>query len=74
MLSSMCDWYVQAGTSGLNATDSHNRHAFMLGGGSDDTLTGGNKADLLVGNAGADTLIFATNDAGYENDFERKAA
>ena len=56
LLPTMRDWYVQAGTAGMNATDTHNRHAFMLGGATDDNLTGGNKADLLVGNAGNDTL------------------
>ena len=56
LLPTMRDWYVQAGATGMNATDTHNRHAFMLGGATDDTLTGGNKSDLLVGNAGNDTL------------------
>lgn len=56
MLASMRDWYVQAGASGMDTTDDHNRHAFMLGGAGNDNLTGGNKADLLVGNAGNDTL------------------
>jgi hypothetical protein len=32
MLPTMRDWYVQAGTSGLTATDTLNRGAFMLGG------------------------------------------
>ncbi|MBI5317275.1 MAG: putative Ig domain-containing protein [Nitrospirae bacterium] len=56
LLPSMRDWYVQAGTSGMNATVIDNRSAFMLGGAGADTLTGGTRADLLVGNAGADTL------------------
>ncbi len=56
LLPALRDWYVQAGTSGMNATDSQNRGAFMLGGAGQDTLTGGAGADLLVGNAGADTL------------------
>ena len=34
-LPAMRDWYVQAGTAGMNATDTHNRHAFMLGGATD---------------------------------------
>lgn len=50
------DWYVQAGGSGMEATDTHNRGAFMLGGTGGDTLTGGSQTDLLVGNAGADRL------------------
>ena len=54
------DWYVQAGTSAMNATDTMNRGAFMLGGSSADSLTGGTGADLLVGNAGADTLTGGT--------------
>lgn len=37
----MPDWYVQAGTEGMNATDTQNRGAFMLGGFGKDTLTGG---------------------------------
>jgi hypothetical protein len=56
LLPTLRDWYVQAGSGGMNATDTHNRGAFMLGGSGIDTLTGGTKADLLVGNAGADTL------------------
>jgi VCBS repeat-containing protein len=56
MLPVLRDWYVQAGASGMTATDTLNRGAFMLGGAGTDTLTGGSKADLLVGNAGADTL------------------
>jgi len=52
----MRDWYVQAGASGMNATDSLNRGAFMLGGTGQDILTGGTFADLLVGNAGDDIL------------------
>jgi len=53
----MRDWYVQAGTDGMNATDSLNRGAFMLGGNGSDALVGGNSADLLVGNAGDDLLM-----------------
>ena len=50
------DWYVQAGASGMNVTDTKNNGAFMLGGNTADSLTGGSGADLLVGNKGADTL------------------
>ena len=50
------DWYVQAGTSGMDATDAQNRGAFMLGGRGADSLTGGTGADLLVGNQGHDSL------------------
>jgi len=56
LLSSTRDWYVQAGSGGMNATDTQNRGAFMLGGSRLDFLTGGTGDDLLVGNAGADTL------------------
>ena len=56
LLSTLRDWYVQAGLSGMTVADAHNRGAFMLGGGGADHLTGGTQADLLVGNAGADTL------------------
>ena len=62
ILPTMRDWYVQAGASGMTATDAStgsaqaNRGAFMLGGNGADTLTGGTKADLLVGNAGDDVL------------------
>ncbi len=50
------DWYVQAGAGGMNATDTQNRGAFMLGGLGADSLTGGTGADLLVGNTGFDSL------------------
>lgn len=50
------DWYVQAGSGGMNVTDGQNRGAFMLGGSGADSLTGGVGADLLVGNAGHDAL------------------
>ena len=56
MLPKLRDWYIQAGAGGMNATDSQNRGAFMLGGSGSDTLTGGTADDLLVGNAGEDTL------------------
>jgi VCBS repeat-containing protein len=56
MLPVLRDWYVQAGASGMSATDTLNQGAFMLGGNGVDTLTGGSKADLLVGNAGDDVL------------------
>ena len=52
----MRDWYVQAGTGGMSATDTQNRGAFMLGGTGADNLTGGTKANLLIGNAGNDSL------------------
>ena len=50
------DWYVQAGAVGMNATDTQNRGAFMLGGNGADQITGGTAADLLVSNAGDDVL------------------
>ncbi|MDD2744879.1 MAG: hypothetical protein PHV02_21680, partial [Rhodocyclaceae bacterium] len=56
LLPALRDWYIQAGADALNATDTFNRGAFMLGDGGADTLTGGTAADILVGNAGADTL------------------
>ena len=56
MLPYMRDWYVQAGASGMIATDTQNRGAFMLGGNGNDALIGGIGADLLVGNGGVDTL------------------
>ena len=63
-LSSLRDWYIQAGTtstgsgqaSGMLATDTLNRGAFMLGGTGADALVGGTGADLLAGNAGDDVL------------------
>jgi VCBS repeat-containing protein len=55
-LSSLRDWYIQAGADAMNATDTNNRNAFMFGDTGDDVLTGGTGNDLLVGNAGADTL------------------
>jgi Ca2+-binding RTX toxin-like protein len=56
MLPVLRDWYVQAGASGMNATDTLNRGAFMLGGTGADALVGGAGNDLLVGNAGDDLL------------------
>jgi Ca2+-binding RTX toxin-like protein len=56
MLPALRDWYVQAGANGMNATDTLDRGAFMLGGNGSDALVGGAAADLLVGNAGADLL------------------
>ena len=56
LLPYMRDWYVQAGASGMNAADTLNRGAFMLGGTGSDTLVGGTKVDLLVGNGGDDIL------------------
>jgi Ca2+-binding RTX toxin-like protein len=56
MLPVLRDWYVQAGASGMIATDTLNRGAFMLGGNGADALVGGTAADLLVGNAGEDLL------------------
>ena len=64
LLPYMRDWYVQAGTSGMNATDTMNRGAFMLGGSGSDALVGGTASDLLVGNAGDDLLM-----GGQGNDF-----
>ena len=52
LLPGLRDWYVQAGTSGMEARDMQNRGAFMLGGLGADSLTGGTGADLLVGNVG----------------------
>jgi hypothetical protein len=56
LLPYMRDWYVQAGANGMNAADTLNRGAFMLGGKDGDALVGGTAADLLVGNAGDDVL------------------
>ena len=64
LLPFMRDWYVQAGATGLNATDSLNRGAFMLGGNGADALRGGSGMDLLVGNGGDDLLM-----GGEGNDF-----
>ena len=50
------DWYVQAGAGGMEATDTQNRGAFLLGGYRADILTGGSQTDLLVGHAGDDRL------------------
>lgn len=36
MLPNLRDWYVQAGAAGMNATDTLNRGAFMLGGAGND--------------------------------------
>ncbi|WP_341908625.1 calcium-binding protein [Polaromonas sp. YR568] len=56
LLPYMHDWYVQAGSGGMSATDTFDRGAFMLGGSGADTLTGGTGVDLLVGNGGGDIL------------------
>ena len=56
MLPTLGDWYVQAGSVGMNVADTQNRGAFLLGGSGADSLTGGTQADLLMGNTGADTL------------------
>ncbi|MBH0181393.1 MAG: hypothetical protein HP490_06890 [Nitrospira sp.] len=56
LLPGLRDWYVQAGTGGMDATDTQNRGAFMLGGSRSDALTGGAGTDLLIGNAGHDSL------------------
>ncbi|TNC97577.1 MAG: putative Ca2+-binding hemolysin, partial [Rhodocyclaceae bacterium] len=50
------DWYIQAGATALNTTDTQNRNAFLLGGSGSDGLVGGTGADLLIGNGGADLL------------------
>lgn len=63
LLPGLRDWYVQAGAGGMEATDTQNRGAFMLGGHDRDTLTGGTGADLLVGNVGHDSL---TGSAGTD--------
>ncbi len=73
----MRDWYIQAGATGMVATDEANRGAFMLGGSGTDQLTGGDKGDLLLGNGGADILYgTAGNDATNDPSFvtERSAA
>ena len=62
-LPTLRDWYVQAGNAGMNASDTRNNGAFMLGGAGADTLTGGTADDLLIGNAGNDKL-----DGGQGND------
>jgi VCBS repeat-containing protein len=59
-LANLRDWYIQAGGSAMNATDTMNRGAFMFGDTGNDTLTGGTGNDLLVGNAGDDTLTGGT--------------
>jgi len=55
-LPSLRDWYIQAGTDALNATDTGNNNAFMFGSTGSDTLTGGTGNDVLVGNGSIDTL------------------
>ncbi|MDP1635517.1 MAG: hypothetical protein Q8L69_12655 [Gallionellaceae bacterium] len=57
------DWYIQAGSSGMTATDTLNRGAFMLGGLGKDTLKGDGGADMLLGGSDDDTL-----DGGAGND------
>ena len=57
MLPYLRDWYVQAGASGMIATDTRNNGAFLLGGTKADHLTGGTSADLLVVDAANDNAI-----------------
>jgi len=59
-LSSLRDWYIQAGADAMNATDTYNRNAFMFGNTGNDILTGGTGNDLLVGNGGIDILTGGT--------------
>jgi len=61
-LPSLRDWYIQAGTGGMSATDTHNRNAFMFGNTDNDFLTGGTGNDLLVGNVGDDFLTGRNGD------------
>jgi hypothetical protein len=49
-LPTLRDWYIQAGSTGMIATDTLNQGDFMLGGAGADSLGGGDKSDLLVGN------------------------
>ncbi|MBN1364872.1 MAG: hypothetical protein JW976_08720 [Syntrophaceae bacterium] len=55
-LPGLLDWYIQAGSAAMEATDHYNRGVFMLGYTGDDILTGGTAADLLYGGTGADNL------------------
>ena len=54
--SGLRDWYIQAGSSAMDATDTSNVGAFMLGGAGNDSLTGGLGNNLLVAGTGNDTL------------------
>jgi hypothetical protein len=64
MLAGLREWYIQAGTSGMNAADALNQGAFMLGGMGNNGLVGGAGNDLLVASRfGIDTL-----DGGAGND------
>jgi hypothetical protein len=55
-ISSLTDWYVQAGAGGMSAA-AGSRASLMLGGNSDDNLTGGSGSDVLLGGGGADYII-----------------
>jgi hypothetical protein len=54
-LADITQWFVQAGSEGMQASAGPQR-SFMLGGKTDDVLSGGDAADLFLGNAGSDTL------------------
>jgi Ca2+-binding RTX toxin-like protein len=54
-LPKLIDWYIQAGTSPMNATAGSDP-VFMLGGTGNDTLTGGSDDDVLIGGQGIDHL------------------
>lgn len=57
VLPGMQAWYIQAGTSGMFASEAGSANAFMLGGAVSNDLLGGSGNDLLVGGAtGNDTL------------------
>ncbi len=55
-LSNLEDWNIAVGLSGMSATDSHNRGAFLFGSDGADDLTGGSGDDLLAGGSGNDFL------------------
>lgn len=54
-LPNLLDWYIQVGSSPMQAT-AGNQGAFMLGGDGADSLTGGTANDLLYGGAENDVL------------------
>ena len=54
-LSSLLDWYIQAGSSALNVT-AKDQAAFILGGSGSDLLRGSSANDVIIGLRGSDLL------------------
>ena len=56
-ISTLHDWSIAVGSSGMTASDSQNHGALMIGNFGNDTLTGGTAADLLAEEAANDSVF-----------------